>query len=286
MKRFMILCAVILTLLTMTACGNDNTVTDVPGSTDAETTAEALTTESLTVTITFPEGFTAIQIAEELEKNNVCSAADFMSLIQGDYASALPYSFIKEIPNPEERPYLLEGYIFPDTYEFYKEEGAGEALTRFLDNTEEKLTAEYKKRAEEIGYTMDEILCLASIIQEEASDVKEMDKVSSVIHNRIESDDYGMLQCDVTINYLNDCVIGSPYFSGDADTFTELYNTYKCYGLPAGPICNVGINAIEAALYPADTDYFFFVTDEQWNYYYAETYEEHQENCYNVGIEG
>lgn len=284
MKKLTALFTVVLALFLFTACKNEQV--DAPEEADATTTAYETTTEDPTVRITFPEGYTAKQIAEKLEENSVCSAKEFMALLQGDYVSTLTYSFISEIPNPEDRAFVLEGYIFPDTYDFYKGEGAEAALTRFLDNTEIKLTEEYKARAEETGYTMDEILNLASIIQEEASDPKEMPYVSSVLHNRIESYDYGMLQCDVTINYVNECIIDSPYFSGDTEKYSELYNTYKCTGLPAGPICNVGIAAIEAALYPADTNYFFFVTDESWNYYYAETYEEHQENCRNVGIDG
>ena len=179
---------------------------------------------------------------------------------------------------------MLEGYIFPDTYEFYTNEGAEAALTRFLDNTEHKLTEEYKAQAEATGYTMDQILAIASIIQEEASEAQHMPNVSSVLHNRLEDEYFGMLQCDVTINYINDCVIDSPYISVDVEEVSENYNTYKCYGLPLGPICNPGIQAIEAALYPPETDYYFFVTDADWNYYYAETYEEHEVNCEIAGI--
>ncbi len=257
------------------------------GCSKSETvTTAATTTEDPTVRVTFPEGLTAKQIAEKLEENKVCSAEDFMALVQGEYYAALSYEFIPEIENTENKAFVLEGYIFPDTYEFYKGESAETALARFLKNTDVKLTEEYRQRAQELGYTTDEIITLASIIQEEAGDPEEMPLVSSVLHNRIESPDYGRLQCDVTINYVNDNITESPYLSGDTAKYAELYNTYKCTGLPAGAICNPGLDAIEAALYPADTDYFFFVTDEDWNYYYAETYDEHKVNCQAVGLVG
>ena len=274
---FIIVLGVIL--FTLLACSSPE---KEPESTEDDIT----TTVSNTVRVTFPEGYTAKQIAEKLEENGVCSAADFMSEIRSDTVFDLTYSFISGIDNPEERAYTLEGYIFPDTYDFYKGESASSVLSRFLKNAENKLTEEYSLRAEELGFTLDEIIALASIIQEEAGDPKEMPKVSSVLHNRISSPYYGKLQCDVTINYVTECITDSPYIDGDTEKFKELYNTYKCDGLPAGPICNPGIDAIKAALYPADTDYFFFVTDKEWNYYYSETYAEHQKKCREIGLVG
>ena len=251
------------------------------------TTTEITTTAIPTVRVTFPEGYTAVQIAEKLEENDVCSAEAFLALVTDDeYLSTLTYRFISGIEDPQNRPFNLEGYIFPDTYEFYKGESAERALRRFLQNTESKLTDEYYLRAEELGYTMDEIISLAAIVQEEASAVKEMGKVSSVLHNRIESPSYRRIQCDVTIHYINDYVTDSPYISHDTEKYKELYNTYKCMGIPEGAITNPGLDAIKAALYPEDTNYFFFVTDKDWNYYYAETYSEHKKNCAAVGLKG
>ncbi len=280
MKRVLFLVLSLILLLSFTACGkNKNQVTP-------SNAPEATTTVSNTVKVTFPEGYTAKQIAEKLEENGVCSAKDFMSLLQGDYYKSLDYGFITGIENAEDKAFVLEGYVFPDTYEFYKGESAEQALSRFLKNTDAKLTEELYFRADELSFTMDEIITLASIIQEEAGDPKEMPLVSSVLHNRLNSPDYGKLQCDVTINYVNDCITDSPYIDGDTSRYAELYNTYKCEGLPAGPICNPGIDAIKAALYPAESNYFFFVTDKDWNYYYAETYAKHKANCKAVGLEG
>ncbi|MCM1365247.1 MAG: endolytic transglycosylase MltG [Faecalibacterium sp.] len=241
-------------------------------------------TESPTATVTFPEGYSAVQIAKKLEENNVCSAEDFMNEVNNIEAVKDVYTFASKIDNINDRAFALEGYIFPDTYEFYRNESAKSALGRFLKNTDRKLSDEYYTRAEELGYSMDEIITLASIIQKEAGIKAEMSKVSSVLHNRIVSPDYGKLQCDVTINYVNDYITDSPYLDSDTEKFAPLYNTYKCKGLPSGAICNPGIDAIKAALYPGDTNYFYFVTDPEKNYYYAETYEQHLKNCKICGI--
>lgn len=281
MKKFAVIFCLILCLSILCACMGGN------NPAEETSTTEITTTESPTVRVTFPEGFTAVQIADKLEENGVCSAKDFLELVTDDeYLSTLTYRFIRGIENPENRPFNLEGYIFPDTYDFYKGESAERALSRFLKNTENKLTDEYYLRAEELGYTMDEIISLAAIVQEEATTAEEMGKVSSVVHNRIVSPGYGKIQCDVTIHYINDYVTDSPYLDGNTEKYKELYNTYKCVGLPEGAITNPGLDAIKAALYPEDTNYFFFVTDEDWNYYYAETYAEHKKNCAAVGLVG
>ena len=236
-------------------------------------------TTSHVIRLTFPEGSTIAQIAQILGDSGVCSADEFMAAAN-DPASLEGFSF--EIFNPEERAFLLEGYIFPDTYEFYRTESAASVLKRFLKNTQAK-TANIANRCNELGYTVDEILTLASIIQEEAGDPAEMGKVSSVIHNRLNSRSFPKLQCDVATFYLKDYV--KPYV--DAERYNELvalYNTYEREGLPAGPITNVGTDAINAALYPEDTDYYYFITNGDGEYIYAETFSQHKENCRKAGL--
>ena len=247
--------------------------------------AETAPTEPLTVTVTFPEGLTLVQIAERLEENKVCSASEFIALTNNyEYIQTFGYSFTELITNADDRAFYLEGYIFPDTYEFYKGENPERALKRFLDNTERKLTAEYKQRAEALGYTLDEIITLASIVQEESFTHDSMKNVASVLHNRLDSPSFSRLQCDVTIHYINDYVSDSKYLTGNKSIFAERYNTYKCEGLPAGPITNPGLASIEAALYPAETDYYYFVTDSDWNYYYSSTYAQHTAKCRELGL--
>ena len=139
------------------------------------------------------------------------------------------------------------------------------------------------KKAEELGMSMDEVITLASIVQQEASVPSVMANVSSVLHNRLNSPSYPCLQCDATIFYLKRSV--KPYIGEEqANKYDEFYNTYDRKGLPAGPITNPGIEAINAALNPADTEYYFFVTDNDGNYYFAKTYREHLENCKTAGV--
>ncbi len=274
MKRIVsfLICAVMI--LAFAGCSKGEIIEKVKEELTAEPTKN-------TVSVTFPEGYTVTQTAELLEEKGVCSKADFLAAVNN--ISELDYNFIADIKNTDKRAFALEGYIFPDTYEFYLGESADKALSRFLKNTDRKLTDEMYQKAEKLGYSMDEIITIASIIQKEAGIKKEMPKVSSVLHNRL-NDSYNKLECDVTINYLTKYVI--PYLEGDnTDRYNEYYNTYKCKGLPAGAICNPGIEAINAALEPADTKYMFFVTDktDTSKYYYAETYKEHLKNCKKAG---
>lgn len=231
-------------------------------------------------TVTFPEGLTVTEIAVKLEENNVCSQDEFLNAVNNPTEELLQELGIH---NRYERIFTLEGYVFPDTYEFYKGENATSVLQRFIDNYKSKITENDKQRASELGYTMDEILTIASIIQEEAGRPDQDYKVSSVLHNRLNSGT--KIECDVTIAYLEDhCAPYLPF--GLTDANRENYNTYKCPALPKGPICNPGYAAIQAALYPEQTSYLFFVTDAEWNYYYASTWDEHVANCRTAEIPG
>lgn len=221
--------------------------------------------ESEIVRITFPEGYTLKQIASKLEEEGVCSARSFMDQInEGKFDTSL----VDQIEPNEDRYTLLEGYLFPDTYDFYIGESAHNVISKFLNNLENKFTDKMRDQCAEIGMTPDEVLTLASIVQKEAGDVEEMKNVASVFLNRLQpGSPYPRLESDPTMKYESD-----------------KYNTYDINGLPPGPICNPGLDAISAVLYPADTDYYFFVTDEDGNYYYAKTYEQHLENCRKAGI--
>lgn len=233
------------------------------------------------VTVTFPEGYTIYQIADLLEKNNVCSKEDFFLAVNTPVEGF-------EITNPDDRAFLLEGYIFPDTYEFYFEEDANTVVKKFLENFNKKITPELRQQASDMGYSVDEILTLASIIQKECDfDIEECQNVSSVFHNRLENKN-AYLGSDVTYFYLKNM---ADYLGGsDSERFDYLltqYYTYSPYrkGLPVGPICNPGMKAITAALNPADTDYYYFLTDETCtDFYYAETYSQHLKNGKLAGI--
>lgn len=270
---FLILAVVTVFFVLKDSIGNPTL--DVP-----EVNNTSAAEDSITATVTFPEGLTVTQIAKMLEENKVCSAKDFINEVNNPSDEILSKL---SVTNNEERIFLLEGYVFPDTYEFYKGEAPASVLGRFIDNFNSKITEKDKARAAELGYSIDEILAIASIIQKEAGREDQDYKVSSVIHNRLNSGT--RIECDVTVNYLEEYC--KPYL---ADGLTEEqksnYNTYSCPALPKGPICNPGYTAIQAALYPEQTDYMFFVTDEDMNYYYAVTWAEHCANCSTAGIPG
>ncbi len=273
--------SIILTALTLTAC-------DVGGGVPFLTTKSNTTAAPNTVTVTFPEGFTVTDIAERLAQSGVCSETEFLELCNQ------PYEGI-EIDNPDERIYLLEGYVFADTYEFYLNSDPKAVLKKFIDNFNNKITPEIKAKAEALGYTMDEMLTLASIIQKECDrDIAECANVSSVFHNRLKSPSFPRLQSDVTTFYITQKLgerLG--YQNGielekqneEIQKYMSLYSTYYCKGLPAGPICNPSMKAINAALNPAETDYVYFLTDATGeNFYYATTLAEHQKNGKTAGL--
>lgn len=165
----------------------------------------------------------------------------------------------------------LEGYLFPGTYKVYERSSPEEVINIFYDGFKEFWNDTLKLRAEEIGFTIHQILTLASIIKGETHLVEEMPRISGVYHNRLR---IGMrLQADPTIQYLlpggwrrllyEDLRIESPY------------NTYRYAGLPPGPINNPGRNPILAALYPEENKYLYFVADGSGGHKFASTYSEH-----------
>ncbi len=287
---FLVLCTMFLF-----GCGKNETGT----GTTAPPPSTTATTGIPTATVTFPEGFNVVQIAEKLEENGVCSAREFIKLTNdADYITSLGYTFTEFIPGSQ-RAFLMEGYLFPDTYEFYLNDSAENVLKKILRNTSAKLTGEYSLRAKELGYTLDEIISLAAIIQEESYSEESMKLISSVLYNRLNSGT--KLECDVTIKYLENYVVRSPYLKklieeekgreitedellSETDKYRALYNVFKCPAIPEGPITCPGKAAIEAALYPAESDYFFFVTDEEKNFYFNETWAGHVKKCKELGL--
>ncbi len=239
---------------------------------------------SETVKLTFPEGWTIQEIAEKLEANDVCTASSFISTVQTiDFSEE--YDFIKKIPDKEKRFRVLEGYMYPDTYEFYKGENASSVVRRFLDNFQNRWTDEYQEKADKLGLSIDEVIIMASVLEAEAANAEQMPKIASVLYNRLEkSGTFPLLQCDSTEDYLVD-VIKPQLTSSIEDTqkyleYRDNYDTYSeaCDGLPVGAIGNPGNNAISAALNPADTNYYYFRHDVNGGIYYANTMAEHEEN--------
>lgn len=226
----------------------------------------------LTFKLVIPEGYTLARVGMVLEDKGVCTADEFIAAAQsGDFSD---YPLIAEQNSSPERCFKLEGYLFPDTYDLYYQDSPDAIIRKILDHTEQKISSDLRSNIAASGYTADEILTMASIIEKEAFGAEHMPNISSVLHNRLDS---GMrLQCDVTITYVEGAI--KPFITGDKDRYNSHYNTYKCAALPAGAICNPGLAAIKAAISPADTDYLYFVTDSENNYYFAATWEEHENN--------
>jgi UPF0755 protein len=242
-----------------------------------ETTTEPVTLA--TTRITFIEGSTLTECFKLLEENGVASYDSLMSVAQSTQFNN--YEIYSQIPDDENRCFKLEGYLFPDTYDFYLGEAPEDVISRFLSNTDAKITDDMRARATELGYTMDEIIIIASIIQAEGAFENDASTIAGIIYNRLND---GMrLEMDSTYFYcLND--IANAKGEENIDAYTAIYDTYECFNLPKGPVCNPGLFAINAALYPEDTEYYYFCHDSSGNTYYAVSYSQHIENCEKAGL--
>lgn len=241
------------------------------------------------VTVTIPEG-TGINdfiknvngqkvvvpgIATLLENAGVCTRADFLEALD---KVSLEMDILKYI-NTQTTYYPLEGYLFPETYDFYSydsKECAYLAVKRMVEETEKRFTEEMRDRAAEVGYNYHEILTMASIIQMEAGqNTSEMKNVAGVFYNRLGP------AVDGTLGSSPTCFYGNSFENDD-----ERYDTYYVNGFPPGPMCSPGIDAINAALYPTeDLPYYYFVTDKNGKFYYHTSLSE-QQNTINYLQQG
>ena len=205
---------------------------------------------AVTVEVMFPEGYTMEQIFEKLEENKVASKEALMETAKN---FSYNYSFLDA--DALGQATRLEGYLFPDTYQFFAYMEPSSAIAKFLDNYKRRVTDEMIARAQELGYTMDEIIIIASMIEKEAANDLERKDIASVIYNRLKTD--MPLQLDATVLYATGKSEVEP---GDLE-YDSPYNTYAYKGLPAGPICNPGLASIKAALYPNSTKYYYYALD-------------------------
>lgn len=239
-----------------------------------------------TVTLTFYEGMTATQIAKKLEENGVCGYDEFMEVVD---TASFEYEFESMMGTNEYIYHKWEGYLFPDTYEFYLNTKPRSVLAKFVDNFNNKIISSYYERMQELGMSLDEVITLASVIQSEAATVDDMRGVSAVFHNRLEEGSgLPYLQSDVTYFYYRDEI--EPYVGSDEaldEAYHTSYDTYYKKGLPVGPVSNPGINAIEAALYPDMDNHgqdYYFLADSAGNFYWAKTHDEHEANMAAAGL--
>ncbi len=233
-----------------------------------------------TVRLTFPEGWTVAQVFQKLEKYGVCEAEKLYANLE---ITGNQYDFISSIGTVNGRYLKAEGYLFPDTYDFFIGENAGSVIKKLFNNFENKWKDEYNDRLKNLGMSVDEIITIASIIQREAKDTTQMDVISSVIHNRLADK---ATYPSIDMNSTKDYVLSLKEFNLFTDFYYNMYlgsyNTYSNPGLPPGPICNPGAAAIRAALYPDDSNYHFFCHNDRGEIFLAETASEHQANTEKV----
>ncbi len=219
-----------------------------------------------TVTVTIPEGYTVEEIFKLMENKGVCSYDDLLKTAQKE---TFDFDFLKDVKTKEEK--RLEGYLFPDTYEFYKGADAKSVINTMLKNFDDRFDSKMEAEMQLLGYSKNDIIIMASIIEKE-TDGSDQRNIASVIQNRLKNTwatPKGYLQVDSTIQYLlkerkekltdKDLEIDSPY------------NTYKNPGLPIGPICNPGLTAIEAALEPNKTNYYYFMLGKDGTTHFFDT---------------
>lgn len=238
------------------------------------------------VKITIPEGLTYKQIVKTFVKKGLAIEDRFDSAMKYE---KYDYDFVKQIKNVNDREFMLEGYLFPDTYEFAMNASEKTIISVMLSNFNNKLTKQHYIRAKELGMTMDQIITLASVIEREANTSSDRRLVSAVFHKRLKSKDTNIkkLQSCATIQYVFLNTEGKVHevLTLEDTTIDSPYNTYIHPGLPPGPICSPGMDSINAALYPdEDTDYMFFIAKGDGTTKFTKTYEEHLKAMREYGL--
>lgn len=242
-----------------------------------------LTLAPESVTITFPEGITYEQIKAMLHENGLTFSDKEFDECMDSPNLFVDYDFVSQIVLSDERDHVLSGYLFPDTYEFDINASPQSIINTFLRNTDAKIYDEYYERAAALGMRLDEVIVLASLIQTETNNSLDMMLISSVFHNRLNSEDESLhyLGSDATVNYLRELMGLEPtlVLSNTDINLDSPYNTFVNPGLPPGPICMPGQDAIQAALYPEpNCNYNYFCATGDGGTVYAVTYEEHLAN--------
>lgn len=230
--------------------------------------------------ITFKEGKNIRQIANEVSKHTNVSEGDFLSVMEDDnYINELinKYWFLTDDIKNDDIYYPLEGYLFPETYNFNKNVTAKEIIETMLDQEDEVLS-KYKSKIDSSSYSVHEIVTLASLVEQEGIYDDDRKMIAGVFYNRLNA---GMsLGSDVTTYY------AARVDLGERDLTSSEINTYNPYNtrgpgmngkLPVGPISNFSETSLSAVLSPTDSDYYYFVADKSGKTHFTRTYEEHQE---------
>jgi len=228
------------------------------------------------LTLRFVEGKTIDENAEALRSHGVLPE-DYRALVgasknlaEFDRSLEEDFEFLKDIP----RGQSLEGYVFPDTYNIWKDQLPDGLIRKQLRTFASKVIIPYEDERKASGLTWHEVLALASIVEAEVKTPEDRKIVAGIFLNRLNGS--MRIQSDATINY----VVGKGRMRATAEDLQidSPYNSYRRDGLPPGPINNPSLSSITAVLNPTDSDYYFFLTDEAGKVYYAETLEGHQRN--------
>lgn len=236
-----------------------------------------------TVEVTIPEGYTCAQIFALLEEKGVCSAAELEQYAANGELEE--YWFLEGIKRGTK--YCLEGFLFPDTYEFYLNDEPKNAIEKLLDGFDYRFSDRLKEKFENLNKKLGldlsfyEMVIMASMVQKEKATDPEGYTIASAFYNRLtHPGSFPFLNCDSTILYAVDAF----GLTTDAQINASPYNTYTQTGLPAGPICNPGLSSLDAALEPEETKYYYFVLNKETNrHVFAKTYDEHQRNLQKLG---
>ncbi|MGI6085221.1 MAG: endolytic transglycosylase MltG, partial [Acetivibrionales bacterium] len=235
--------------------------------------------------IMIPEGKSLLETVGILSAQGYIDEGKFLNIAKKETAA---YKFLKDVKATEARKYPLEGYLYPDTYKMDEGWTEEDLIERMLQEFDRVFTEEHYKRAEELGMTVDDVITLASLIEMEARYPADFKKISSVFHNRLNSEDLPLLQSDATVQYARvDEGLGrtSVVLYKDLE-IDHPYNTYIHQGLPPGPICSPRIETIEAALYPEKTNYYYFFATTDGTNIYNETLEGHNRDKQKYGVSG
>ncbi len=259
---------------------------------DYDKLMRVLASKPVSVRVTIPEGYTFNQIMDELTNKKLIDKAKF-----SDIAKNEKYDF-EYLKGANRGQNLLEGYLFPDTYEFDMKAGENAIIKIMLKNFDDKFKPEYYKRLKDLNMTVDKVITLASIIEKEAKLPEDRKVIAGVFYNRLNGR-YGAprrLESCATMQYIyltreagntpedtKKRIARGVILDNDKKT-NDPFNTYKFDGLPPGPICSPGKAAIEAALYPEDTSYIYFVAKGDGGTYFSKTLAEHNAAVAKYGI--
>ena len=242
-----------------------------------------------TITVTIPEGWRSEEVAALLEESGIVPAEAFLQVVRGgiDVLDTTSYGFLMD--RPEGSPPGLEGYLFPDTYQFPKESEPTRVVEIMLQNWDRRVSADLREKAAARGMTLYEVVTLASIVEREAVVDEERATIAGVYLNRLARD--MRLEADPTVQYAlgQDAATGrwwTPLTTDQVQNTDSPYNTYRVEGLPPGPICNPGLAAIQAVVNPEPTDYIYFVANKRagdGSHVFALTFDEHVANVQQYG---